>query len=491
MSVLRTTRSLCPVCLKQISADLVSRDDKMIMVKECPDHGSFEDLYYGDAALYQRLMKELTGGEEIVQPLAVDLGETTRQSSEVKSPFGTPGIGIIDVTNRCNLDCTVCFASCNSARDVYEPPAETIYAMMDTLLQGENPCPIILFSGGEPTIRKDFLDLCRMAKKKGFKFIIVATNGKRLAAEPDYHRQLAEAEVDIVYLQFDGVTSEPYIALRGIDLLATKLQALENIANSPVDYPVTVLVPTIAKGINDHQIGDIVRFASNNINIIKGVLFQPVGFVGHIKNKDIMAKRVTNADGINSLAQSFNNTITKDDFYPLIWIRDFLEAFKRIHKRNDIIDLKVHPACFTISYFVKHNDQLISLNRLINLEELRNFVNNLKTGSKTEIASELFKSLPKIIRKDTYKMSTKLIKILSEIFLEGSEKAIINFHEENVLLVGFEHSSDPYNYDCEKIDRCCIHYSTPDGKTIPFCSYNVFNRKELETTFSKKNFKSN
>lgn len=491
MSVLRTTRSLCPVCLKQIPADLVSRDDKMYMLKECHEHGQFEDLYYGDASLYQRLMKELTGGEEITTPLAVNVNQDPQIFKPTHHPFGTPSIGIIDVTNRCNLDCTVCFAGCNSERDIYEPPIETIGEMMDTLLSGDTPCPIVLFSGGEPTIRKDFLDICRMAKQKGFKFIIVATNGKKLAAEPDYHRQLAEADVDIIYLQFDGVTPEPYIALRGIDLLATKLQALDNISKSPVDYPVTVLVPTLAKGINDHQIGDIVRFASNNIKIIKGVLFQPVGFVGHIKNKDILAKRITNADGIKALSDSFNNSISKDDFYPLVWIRDFLEAFKRIHNRNDIVDLKVHPACFTVSYFVKHNNDLISLNRLINLEELRNFVNQLKTGSKTEIASELLKAFPKIIRKDTFKMSSKLVKIMSEIFLEGSEKAIINFHEDNVLLVGFEHSSDPYNYDCEKIDRCCIHYSTPDGKTVPFCSYNVFNRKELESTFSKKNLNKN
>lgn len=486
MSVIRTTRSLCPVCLSQIPADLVSRDEKMYMVKNCPEHGHFEDLYYGDASLYNRLMADFTSGSGIKQPLAEYHGKCAQNCGLCNNHKSSPGIGIIDVTNRCNLDCTVCFAGCNSSRSMYEPPIETISAMMDTLLNCDPPCPIVLFSGGEPTMRHDFLDICRMAKQKGFKFIIVATNGKKLAADPDYHRQLAEAEVDIVYLQFDGVTPEPYIALRGIDLLPLKLQALENMANSPVDYPVTVLVPTVAKGINDHQIGEIVRFASKNIKNVKGVLFQPIGFVGHIKNKDILAKRITNAEGIKSLSESFNNTISMDDFYSVIWIRDFIEAFKRIHKRDDIIELSIHPACFAVSYFIKHNDDLISLNRLINLPELRNFVNHLKTGSKTEIASELLRSLPKLIRKDSYKMSSKLIKILSEIFLEGSEKAIINFHEDNVLLVGFEHTSDPNNYDCEKVERCCIHYSTPDGKIIPFCSYNLFHRQKTENAFAKK-----
>ncbi len=484
MSVIRTTRSLCPVCLQQIPADLIRRDDKMFMVKNCAEHGDFEDLYYGDANLYDRFMKDFTTGKGVENPLSEYQGNCARDCGLCNHHKSSPVIGIIDVTNRCNLDCTVCFAGCNSSRAKYEPTMEMISDMMDTLLRCEPPCPIVLFSGGEPTIREDFPDICRMAHEKGFKFIIVATNGKKLAQDPGYHKTLADAEVDIIYLQFDGVTPEPYQALRGIDLLPVKLQAIENIKNSPVKYPVTVLVPTIAKGINDHQIGEIVRFASANIETVKGVLFQPIGFVGTIKNKEILAKRITNAEGIDWLSKSFNNTIEKDDFYSTIWVRDFLEAFKRLHERKDIIELSIHPACFAVSYFIKNDNQLISLNKLIDLEELRKFVNGLTSLSKTEVAGKLLKTLPKLIRRESYKLSGKMIKTLTEIFLEGSERAIQKFHEDNVLLVGFEHTSDPNNYDCEKVERCCIHYATPDKKIIPFCSYNLMHRKNMESRFS-------
>jgi len=485
MVTLRTTRSLCPVCLTLIDATIEKEDGKVYLRKTCKEHGSFQDLYAGDAALYERLMEHFATGSGVSNPLSEYTGQCARDCGLCNNHKSSPIIGIIDVTNRCNLDCTLCFASCNASRAFYEPSFEEIGKMMDTLLACNPPCPIVLFSGGEPTLREDFTDICNMAHQKGFAFIIVATNGKKLAADPTYHQQLADAHVDVIYLQFDGTDSGPYKALRGTDLYPLKMQALENIHNSPSPFPIVVLVPTIVKDVNDHQNGSIVRFASEHTAFIKGVLFQPVGFVGHFKNAELMEKRFTNTDGIHALADSRIGSIDPEDFYPVTWVRDFIEAFKRIHRKNNFIDLSIHPACFNVSYLLKTEDDLISLNKLVNLQELRNFVNGLQSGSTAELMLKFMKALPKLLTRHSYKMRNDLLHILSDILVNGSEKAIARFHEKNVLLVGFEHTSDPNNYDCQKVERCCIHYSVPGGNIIPFCSYNLLHRQRIEAAYAR------
>ncbi len=485
METIRTTRSLCPVCLKLIEARLTERDEKIYINKTCVEHGDFQDLYYGDARLYERLMDDFETGKGVSNPLSEYKGECARDCGLCNNHKSSPIIGIIDVTNRCNLDCTLCFAACNSARAFYEPTMEEIEGMMDTLLACEPPCPIVLFSGGEPTMRDDFLEICNMAHEKGFKFIIVATNGKKLASDPTFHKQLGDAHVDVIYLQFDGVTPEPYVALRGVNLLPLKMKALDNMKKSGSALPICVLVPTIVKDVNDNQIGSIVKFASENIELIKAVLFQPVGFVGHFKNSELLSKRFTNADGIHSLVDSHIGSIDTDDFYSVAWVRDFVEAYKRIHKKDNFIELSIHPACFNVTYLIKTDDDLISLNKIINLKELRKFVNSLQTSSLTELSLKFMKALPKLFTKNSYKMTTEFVQVLSDILIKGSESAMSKFHEKNVLLVGFEHTSDPNNYDCEKVERCCIHYSVPGGKIIPFCSYNLLHRKRIETEYSK------
>lgn len=451
------------------------------MQKSCTSHGDFEDLYYGDAALYKHIMEEysLNKGEPSNSELKLDISLPVRGYS-TKS---TPVIGIIDVTNRCNLQCIVCFAGCSSAPTLYEPTFEEIGEMMDTLRASEPPCPIVLFSGGEPTIRKDFFEICTLAHEKGFSFIIVATNGKMLAAQEDYYEKLSRSHVDIIYLQFDGLTADPYLAIRGTDLLPIKLKAIQNMKNSSTAYPNVVLVPTVIKGVNDHQIGDIVKYAAENISKIRGILFQPIGYVGDVNDERLLNGRITNAECLEQIEKSFNGKITKKDFVPLAWIRDFLDAYKRIYPEAKTINITTHPGCFSIAYLIKHNNELIPLSRIFDLDKLRSFIRNLEPGSRSEMVTKFTLVLPALIKKDGIKFSGKLLSVIKDLFLMGAEEAIIRFHTENVLLVGFEHAIDANNYDCDKVENCCIHYSTPENDTIPFCAYNLLHRNRIEEKF--------
>ncbi|MCF8262343.1 MAG: radical SAM protein [Melioribacteraceae bacterium] len=485
MNELRKTRSVCPVCHAPISAKIYENDDKIYMNKSCNEHGEFTDLYYGDAELYKRLMKDFYSGNGISNPITKFEGKCTTDCGICDNHKSSPIIGIIDVTNQCNLSCPVCFAQCHANKAKYEPTMDEISKMMDNLRNVDPPCPVVLFSGGEPTIREDFFEICNLAHEKGFSHIIVATNGKRIAEEPDYHEKLGKAHVDIIYLQFDGVTESPYMKLRGENLLPLKKKALENIHKSTT-YPTVVLVPTIGKGINDHEIGEIVRFAAENIKSVRGILFQPIALMGKLDLDELMKRRITSGDGINILAKEFSGDITKDDFVATVTINSFLNHLKRNHNYKNVVECSVHPVCFTMSYMIKKGEHLIPLNQLIDLKGLADLMNSLNSKSSSFNSMKLLFGLPKLLKRKSFSLSGMMFKLLKNVVLKGSVDAALRFHEENVLLVGFDHTSDLNNYDCEKIERCFINYSAPNGKIIPFCSYNLFHRDEIENEFAQR-----
>jgi len=165
---------------------------------------------------------------------------------------------------------------------LYEPTMGQLEEMMKLLRSEVPPCPPIQFAGGEPTLQENFVEIVKMARNFGFSHIRVATNGVKMAKSAEFCRALREAGLHTVYLQFDGVTEEPYKVLRGYSALKTKLKAIENCRQSEIRR--IVLVPTLMRGVNDDQIGEMVRFAVENLDIAKGVNVQPIAFEGRIDN---------------------------------------------------------------------------------------------------------------------------------------------------------------------------------------------------------------
>jgi uncharacterized radical SAM superfamily Fe-S cluster-containing enzyme len=308
----RTVSSLCPICLKVIRARIFQEGRKLIKEKRCEEHGDFKDIYWSDAALYRKFLRYWSKGLDI--------------DKSSKSRYGCPfdcGIcenhksgtllGNIDVTNRCNLSCPVCFA--DAGDDDSEPTIDQIAFMMQVLRDQEPvPCPAIQFSGGEPTLRKDLPEIVFLARKMGFAQIQMATNGIMLATRPDLCKDLVRTGLSTIYLQFDGVTPEPYKALGGRDLLPAKIRAIENLRKA--GQLSIVLVPTLARGINDGPLEDIVKFASKNMDIVKSINYQPVSFTGRIDQEERAANRITIPDVLALLEDQTDNEITGEDFSP-------------------------------------------------------------------------------------------------------------------------------------------------------------------------------
>lgn len=272
--VFSKTQSVCPECLKVIEARRAVGDDGNIYLeKTCREHGDFRVLIW-EGGLLDYLKWDMTSNEPDTPPAA--------KPSKLGCPYDCglcdrhqrPGCCVLlEVTTRCNLGCPVCFASAGGGEDL---SLEEISDRYDMLMASGGPFNIQL-SGGEPTVRDDLPEIIKMGREKGFDFFQLNTNGLRLADEPDYAKTLRAAGASCAFLQFDGVTEAPYRALRGKELLETKLRAIDNCASAGL--PV-VLVPTVAPGVNEGELGGIIRLALERAPAVRGVHFQPMSYFG-------------------------------------------------------------------------------------------------------------------------------------------------------------------------------------------------------------------
>lgn len=279
---IRKTRSVCPVCLRNLPAALCRREDgRIFLEKTCPEHGSFQTLVWQGKVDFDQW---LLGTE----PPAPEQGQYCPQNCGI-CPEHESGTccALLEVTDRCNLRCRYCFAE--GGRDTRDPSLEDRKAAIREIV---SQCgqPLLQLSGGEPTLREDLPELVRYAKEAGCSYVQLNTNGIRLAEDPSYARALADAGLDIVFLQFDGTRDEIYKALRGQPLLQTKLEAIRICSELRVGV---TLVPTVVKGINDQDLGNLISLAASLVPGVRGLHFQPVSYFGRYPERPVDEDRYT------------------------------------------------------------------------------------------------------------------------------------------------------------------------------------------------------
>ncbi|MDD1752639.1 MAG: radical SAM protein [Methanotrichaceae archaeon] len=478
----RTVLSLCPFCLKVISANIFQENDAIMIKKRCEIHGDFKDIYWSDAAMFRRFMYYWHDGEGIDEPTQSREGCPFDCGICENHKTGTI-LANIDITDRCNLSCPVCFADAGEGSS--EPTIDQIETMMQSLrAQRPVPCPAIQFSGGEPTMRDDLPEIVALAKHMGFYQIQLATNGLRLAASLNLCRALVKSGLNTVYLQFDGVTPEPYQIMRGINLLPIKKRAIEKLKMAGGTS--VVLVPTVAKGVNDDQVGDIVKFASQNNDTVKGVNFQPVSFSWRIDQEKRMKMRITIPHLLELLEDQTDNEITRDDFYPVPFVAPISNLIAA-ETGSPQPTVTAHPCCGAATYIFHLDGQMIPITRLVDVEGLMEKINEKVREfdgswlSKIKMNGLVLKELPKFIDDSRTSGYLNLKDMLLSIFMNGNRKSLIELHK-NSLFVGAMHFQDLYNMDLERLQKCGIHYALPDGRLIPFCSYNNTHRFGLSNT---------
>jgi len=477
---IKQTESLCPECLRVIAATIYEKDGKVYLRKTCPEHGEFTDLYWGDYEQYKRAAEFERLGTKLDNP---------RTKSERGCPYDCgicpehkshTVLAIIDVTNRCNLRCPICFAHAGAAGYLYEPTREEIRGMLENLLANSPIAPPALqFSGGEPTVRDDLPELVRMAKELGFRHVEVNSNGIRMAESVEYCRTLKKAGVSTVYLQFDGVTPEPYIVARGFDLFDIKKRALANLKAG--GFRSVVLVPVLVGGVNDDQIGDIIRFAIEHRDVVRAVNFQPVAITGRINEKEREKMRITIPDLMRLAEEQTDGLIKQKDWYPVPTVVPFARFVGKLKGRR-YVEFSTHPHCGMATYLIAEGDKVAPITEYFDVDDFleaieaasRKIEEGHKTRAKMAIATAALKNIDFGI----------LRKYILPVIWSGDYKSLSDLHHR-MIMIGAMHFMDPYNFDLERVSRCVIHYAVPDGRIIPFCSMNTLHRRSVEEKFAK------
>lgn len=304
------TRSVCPDCLKTIPAERVAVGDAVYLDKTCPEHGRVVTPVWRGLRSYDIWSRSRRASSAPVS-VATDIAEGCPRDCGLCADHRQQSCCVlIELTSRCDLVCPVCFAS--AGRQGVDMPIDEIAATLDELRAGSGQVHIQL-SGGEPTVRDDLPEIVALVRAKGFDFIQLNTNGIRIGREPGYLAALADAGLDCVFLQFDGVSDAVYRRLRGRDLFAAKRLAIESARAAGVGV---VLVPTLVPGINTDEIGAIVDFAKGEMPTVRAVHFQPVSYFGRNPGVPGDGERITLPEVMEALVEHAGGSIRLEDFHP-------------------------------------------------------------------------------------------------------------------------------------------------------------------------------
>ena len=490
----KTTQSLCPECTRVIDARLFEENGRVMMEKNCAQHGDFKDTVWSDVRLYLKAEQFTFGdGRGLLNPAVTDATKCPDDCGLCSMHTSHTGLANIDLTNRCNLTCPVCFANANVQGYLYEPDFETVKGMLQRL-RDEKPVAgrIVQFSGGEPTLHPQFMEICAAARDMGFSHVQAATNGI-LLSELGFARQAKEHGLTTLYLQFDGTCDEIYQRTRGESLYATKLKVIENARAVGMKI---VFVPTIVKGVNDQEIGKILQLALDNIDVITAIVYQPVTFTGRINRNELAAKRFTATDVAHALEDQTGLLDSYGDWFPLACVTPFSNLLSAM-RGEPVTTLTCHPHCSLGTYlFVdEQSKKAVPVTRFLDVPAMLNDMERI--AAKTARARVKFfhkldawNTLRKHFKPEFAPPGLDFTRFLQTLQGFTDKKlgrdGMDGKFSYRTLLVSSMHFMDSYNYDIERVKRCVIHYSAPDGLIYPFCAYNsgpVF-REKVERKYS-------
>jgi len=509
----RETDSLCPTCVREarqaildgakdvsillnekvgeIKAQIVERDGKILMVKDCPIHGHVEDVMSSDPAMFRHL-EEVFPGRDIT----AHNDETLHNHGSSTIKYGRGSVLTIDLTNRCNMMCDPCFMDANQVGFVHELTWDDIKTALDNAISIKPRRQMsVQFSGGEPTMSPHFLDAVRYAVKVGYKSVQAATNGIEFAKSPEFCRQAAEAGLRYAYLQFDGIGNAANSHRRVGNLFDVKLRAIENMWNAGIDI---VPVITIVNGVNNEQVGRVIEFALDNPKMISFLSFQPVSFTGRdeeITPERRAAQRYTLAHLAHDVKAQTGIGEPTRDWFPISFIATFADWADLVHGPDTQwgnVSCGCHPNCgigmaVMIDKDTKERAAVTSFLNGPRLAEDLRVVNDSARGRAWAVTGMVLSLLRNY---DPFKAPSKLtIFGLMERFDKafgatkrdygkvgaGRTRQDVEKRRSDRFLFMFIAGmwfQDLFNYDFRRTEMCIIPYATQMGE-ISFCAYNT------------------
>ncbi|MCB0308180.1 MAG: radical SAM protein [Bdellovibrionales bacterium] len=498
------TQSLCPECTKVVKARKFAEDGKVWMDKTCKEHGYFKELISPDLEVYMDMFTFRFGdGQGVSNPIVPDGKRCPEDCGICNMHHSHTALANVDLTNRCDMTCPVCFANANAAGYVCEPDLVDIRRMLQNLRDMKPvPAKVVQFAGGEPTIHPQFYKICEMAKEMGFFHIQVASNGKNLS-NYEFAKKSKDAGLHTIYLQFDGVSDDVQFKTRAEKIMDTKRKVVENARKVGLKV---VLVPTLVQGVNDHQVGDIVRFAIENVDVIVGISFQPVCFTGRINEKNRLEKRYTMTHLALDVEKQTGLVPAKGGWLPLGCTSPFSKLSEAL-SGEPAMTITCHPDCGNGAYlFVEPTEKkevrsltdffdlraaLVDVQALAREVREKNESNNGKTRKHLFSKAKALNILRRHYKADKAPRGLTFKRLLGVLdgYADKTVSEDSNHHSKHAyptLFVAGMHFQDPYNYDIERVKRCIIHYSARDGRIYPFCTYNSgpYYRERVEESIS-------
>ncbi|VVS91553.1 radical SAM (seleno)protein TrsS [Desulfoluna spongiiphila] len=440
--ILSETESLCPVCFQKIPARRVRYGEDLFLEKRCPMHGSFKTVIWRGSPEFSAWSRPKIPSppKQSLTPVAkgcpFDCGLCPKHGQHTCT-------ALLEITQRCNMSCPVCFAAARedgkAGTPEPDPDMATLKFWYQRVKESSGPCNIQL-SGGEPTVRDDLPEIIAMGKEAGFEFIQLNTNGLRLAREKGFALRLKKAGLSSVFLQFDGTDDAVYRVTRGRALFNLKQAAIRHCVEAGIGV---VLVPTVVPGVNDHMLGEIIRFGLSHAPGVRGVHFQPVSYFGRYPTPPADRNRITIPEVISRIAHQSNGAIDADHFRP--------------------------PGCehalcsFHGTFMIMPDNALKPLTRE-GKDSCCTAPVIAKEGARQAISTVARQWAAPNACACTAQPMDDLDRFL-------------NRAKTHIFAISGMAFQDAWNIDIERLKGCCIHTVSPDGRLIPFCAYNVTNSR--------------
>ena len=484
---MKKTKSICPECQKKINAQLTAVNDKIKITKQCPEHGVFEATHWQSPSIYNYMQKH-------------DQFQYLGDSNAPKDPAGCPYncekcnihasgtvIGVMDVTKRCSLKCAVCFSTFPQQEVDYEPTKQALVDMIEFLSKANPKPPAILFSGGEPLEREDMPEIVGVAHKLKF-MTILATNGVHLAENPKLAAELKKNGLNIVYLQFDSFHDDFYKKVRGEALFDIKLKAIDVCRKYDMEV---ILVNTLMKSLNDKEVGDIIRFASKNTDIVRGLIFQPIAFTGRA-TENPFRENFREWSFAEDVEKQTHGEIKTTDLYPMSIMTSPIKIMRKFMKKPWPL-FSCSPQCGIVNWiYVSKDGKMFPINRFVNFDRffntIRKTAETAESKGKISLLSSLF--MASMLSMNMFLVTKEvgmltLINSIMRMHLSPSYQSLGKIRRR-IFLLGCMAFMDSYNFDVNRVRRCVVHYVTPDLKLIPFCAYNNIHRIAIEKEYASR-----
>jgi len=524
--------SICSTCYRKVEAKTVFQDDKVYLLKRCPQHGSERVLIADDVDYYRRCREVFIKPPEMPQVYNTpvkwgcpyDCGLCTDHEQH-------SCLTLVEICDYCNLRCPVCYAASGPERQQFRTLPQ-IESMLDAVVRNEGHPDVVQLSGGEPTLHPDFFTIVEMAKSRPIKHLMVNTNGVRIAQEEDFVKRLADVRDDFeVYLQFDSFEREPLMQLRGADLRRVRLDALEKLNRYNIS---TNLVVTLKKGLNDHEIGRTIDFALEQ-PCVRGVTFQPIQDAGRLESwipnanpqetnghaddheetchsdrsperSDGEWRNLLSHSGTGKFVRNFNPAT---DRLTLTEVRRKILEQTTVFRPEDVIPVPCHPDSLAMAYALKLNGKVIPLTSMIPPEVLINgaantilyeqdptvrtnlfklFATNHSPRSGAGTLRELLCCLPKVWlpNQAPADITKSCHSERSPERSDGESRNLLSssmpLSYDNIFRIIIMQFIDAHSFDVRSVKKTCVHIVHPDGRLIPFDTYNLFYRDHLEQT---------